>query len=125
MSDNKPPPGSSSALVAGCKCPVLDNAHGKGRYGDGEKYGWWIVKGCPLHDATRTGRDEPKAENNWKPWPDKWPERFNGGIRCDMLIGPCACGATHDERDAPDPPDCLKDDCPMCSPATGRDGGGE
>lgn len=21
--------------------------------------------------------------------------RFNGGVRCDMLLGPCACGATH------------------------------
>lgn len=44
-----PKPGSVEARELGCKCPVLDNAHGKGRYGDGEKYGWWISEECELH----------------------------------------------------------------------------
>lgn len=25
--------------------------------------------------------------------------RCNAGVACDMLIGPCACGATHSEKD--------------------------
>lgn len=44
-----PNPGSHEAVNAGCTCPILDNAHGKGRYCDGEKHGWWITEGCPLH----------------------------------------------------------------------------
>jgi hypothetical protein len=43
------PPGSDAALAKGCKCPVLDNAHGKGVMGDGERNGWWITEDCPLH----------------------------------------------------------------------------
>lgn len=42
-------PGSKEAVKNGCTCPVLDNAHGKGHLGDGEKYGWWINADCPLH----------------------------------------------------------------------------
>ncbi len=31
------------------------------------------------------------------PWPKHWPEYHNANIdRCDAAIGPCACGATHD-----------------------------
>ncbi len=44
-----PNPGSDEALDRGCKCPVLDNAHGRGYLGDGEKFGWVTVEGCPLH----------------------------------------------------------------------------
>ena len=30
------------------------------------------------------------------PYPDDLPPRYNGsGTPCDMLIGPCSCGATH------------------------------
>ena len=50
MSDTRQP-GSDEAVAAGCICPRMDNCRGKGRYGDGEKYGWWMVEGCPLHDA--------------------------------------------------------------------------
>jgi hypothetical protein len=32
---NKPKPGSAKARAMGCRCPVLDNHRGKGRYGDG------------------------------------------------------------------------------------------
>ena len=42
-------PGSKEAVKHGCTCPVLDNAHGRGHLGDGEKYGWWINAECPLH----------------------------------------------------------------------------
>ncbi len=43
-----PKPGSDAAIKRGCKCPVLDNAHGKGVMGLGKDY--WITEGCPLHD---------------------------------------------------------------------------
>ena len=29
------------------------------------------------------------------PWPIHWPKYYNGRDPCDMLIGPCSCGATH------------------------------
>lgn len=44
-----PPPGSPEAKERGCKCPVLDNAHGKGCYGDGAKFSWWISGRCEMH----------------------------------------------------------------------------
>ena len=47
-------PGSEEAVAAGCKCPVLDNGHGKGIYGGGVKNEkgkviFWINEDCPLH----------------------------------------------------------------------------
>jgi len=42
-------PGSDAAIKQGCDCPVLDNGHGRGVGGNGEKHGWWITEGCPLH----------------------------------------------------------------------------
>ena len=55
-------PGSDEAIAKGCICAVLDNCHGRGHLGDGEKYGWWVTEGCPLHaprlDATvRSGEE--------------------------------------------------------------------
>lgn len=44
-----PNPGSNGARAVGCTCPVMDNSHGLGRYGDGKKYGWWQAGNCPLH----------------------------------------------------------------------------
>lgn len=44
-----PNPGSDEAIEQGCTCPVYDNARGKGIGGNGEKHGWWITAGCPLH----------------------------------------------------------------------------
>ena len=42
-----PNPGSDKALAAGCRCPVLDNAHGKGSmYGPGT---FWYSADCPVH----------------------------------------------------------------------------
>lgn len=29
------------------------------------------------------------------PWPEDWPDYHNGSELCDMLIGPCSCGASH------------------------------
>lgn len=46
-----PRPGSDEALAQGCKCPVLDNGHGRGRGGDGNRYGWVISENCPLHGS--------------------------------------------------------------------------
>ena len=44
-----PTPGSSKAMEIGCKCPVIDNHHGKGR-GDGT---YWINANCPIHGDNR------------------------------------------------------------------------
>jgi len=30
-----------------------------------------------------------------QPWPEDWPKYRNGVDFCDMLVGPCNCGATH------------------------------
>lgn len=30
-----------------------------------------------------------------KPWPKDWPVYRVGNQTCDMLVGPCCCGATH------------------------------
>ena len=46
---NTPNPGSDAAIKQGCTCPVLDNGHGKGVGGDGDKFGWWMSADCPLH----------------------------------------------------------------------------
>lgn len=50
-------PGSPAAIAAGCRCPVLDNGHGRGSgWGPGE---FWISGDCPLH----------------------WPRPENGGCK--------------------------------------------
>lgn len=47
MSSEKPNPGSSEAVAKGCKCPVIDNAHGRGYMGNPEVF---VLQGnCPLH----------------------------------------------------------------------------
>lgn len=52
ITDTTPKPGSDDAISMGCTCPVLDNARGLGRLGDGEKFGWWYNMGCPVHFET-------------------------------------------------------------------------
>jgi len=47
MSDYEYNPGSDEALNNGCKCPIIDNNHGRGRFGDGDQY--VIRLDCPLH----------------------------------------------------------------------------
>lgn len=44
-----PNPGSDEAIEQGCKCPVLDNAHGRGVNRNGEMF--WFNAGCPLHGS--------------------------------------------------------------------------
>ena len=50
---NKPNPGSSEAVAQGCKCPVMDNFHGKGipfTSDEGEiLIAFWKDATCPLH----------------------------------------------------------------------------
>jgi hypothetical protein len=44
-------PGSDEAIKLGCKCPVLDNGHGKGSmYG---KDLFWINQNCPVHGGLK------------------------------------------------------------------------
>jgi hypothetical protein len=34
------------------------------------------------------------------PYPQDWPKRYNAcNEACDMLLGPCACGAYHNEEE--------------------------
>ncbi len=54
-------PGTREAVTAGCSCPVMDNFHGKGRYGDGAKYGWWYAAGCPLHTPQQKAESHDKS----------------------------------------------------------------
>lgn len=47
MSD-KPNPGSDEAVKAGCQCPVLDNARGRGIPWGGQTV-FYVDETCPLH----------------------------------------------------------------------------
>lgn len=53
MTENVPTPGSDEAIDMGCKCPVLDNAHGEG-YSDGV-----FIKSatCPIHNPEYNEED--------------------------------------------------------------------
>lgn len=42
-----PNPGSEEAKAQGCKCPVLDNNHG--RFAPWPPGGWWVNEKCPIH----------------------------------------------------------------------------
>jgi len=56
--DEVPNPGSDEALALGCKCAVLDNAHGRGYMG---RPGLFVMTAsCPLHgsDAHRAKAKE-------------------------------------------------------------------
>ena len=45
-----PNPGSDEARELGCRCPVLDNAHGRGAWGtSGDDAVFWTSETCPLH----------------------------------------------------------------------------
>jgi hypothetical protein len=43
-----PNPGSKEAIEQGCTCAVMDNGHGDEELG--KIRGFYITKGCPLHD---------------------------------------------------------------------------
>lgn len=51
MSDTRPNPGSTEAIAQGCKCPVLDNGHGRGsgRIGSDGLPVFWISADCQVH----------------------------------------------------------------------------
>lgn len=51
MNDNYPRPGSPGAVSVGCKCPILDNARGKGsgRVDSKGQALFWINGSCPIH----------------------------------------------------------------------------
>jgi hypothetical protein len=42
-----PNPGSDAAIDAGCRCPVLDNGHGRGYMGIAGLFVY--VQSCPVH----------------------------------------------------------------------------
>jgi hypothetical protein len=44
-----PKPGSDEARAEGCFCARMDNCYGRGWGGDGERYGWCVTEGCPVH----------------------------------------------------------------------------
>lgn len=45
-------PGSAAAVKRGCRCPIIDNAHGRGAMGtSGDDAEFWISAACPLHGA--------------------------------------------------------------------------
>jgi hypothetical protein len=49
-------PGSPQAVADGCKCPVLDNHHGKGvPYPSGPA--WYVNEDCPLHGGKHDDDD--------------------------------------------------------------------
>lgn len=60
--DTIPNPGSDEALALGCRCPVLDNSHGKGAWGypvdESGKPSFWINENCPLHGRPAKEGDE-------------------------------------------------------------------
>jgi hypothetical protein len=52
-------PGMAGAKRLGCTCPVVDNHHGLGRGGDGNKFGWFVSSTCPLHAAGYEPEEQP------------------------------------------------------------------
>jgi hypothetical protein len=42
-----PKPGTKEAIDAGCTCPVIDNGHGRGYYGQPDVFVYTV--GCPVH----------------------------------------------------------------------------
>ena len=55
----KPNPGSNEAIDAGCTCPVLDNAHGRGAQGTTDRF--WMTADCPLHGGHEQTNEERAA----------------------------------------------------------------
>ncbi len=72
-----PNPGSDEALDLGCRCPVLDNHHGRGLVLGAKEVVWWQAKGCPLH-----GNPPCTCRGAWT----------GGGARLDVLCPRCDGG---------------------------------
>ena len=51
--NDTPNPGSPEAVAAGCECPILDNARGKGYMGGAKDEKGEVIfiyaVGCPVH----------------------------------------------------------------------------
>jgi hypothetical protein len=57
-----PNPGSAEALRRGCRCPVLDNNHGKWPpfpADEGRPAGWYLSVLCPVHARFQRVVPEP------------------------------------------------------------------
>lgn len=58
MPTDTPNPGSDEAIKQGCKCPVLDNNHGRGIAGFDGDVMFWYNGNCPLHVESRSNGDD-------------------------------------------------------------------
>ncbi len=54
-----PSPGSDEAIKLGCKCPVLDNAHGRGAYFIGGEALFWYSPNCLIHNVKNDKTNYP------------------------------------------------------------------
>lgn len=69
--DKIPNPGSDAALRLGCKCPVMDNAHGEGcgmKDTEGKPL-FWISGNCPLHGHKEGDAHDKNHDRNRDPDP--------------------------------------------------------
>ncbi len=60
MDTSPPNPGSDEAIKMGCKCPIMDNNHGK--YAPWPPDGWWMVADCPIHQLNNATGDSVVQE---------------------------------------------------------------
>ena len=78
-----PNPGSDAALDLGCKCPVLDNGHGRGipwpnDDDDGFHTVFWQTEGCPVHAWPPAQPDQEVADA---------PTHEEGSCNCPACSG--------------------------------------
>jgi hypothetical protein len=49
---------------------------------------------------SRAAKQQLRRINGVVPWPANWTDRhYNGREPCDLLVGPCSCGAWHQEHE--------------------------
>jgi len=65
-------PGSRKAVESGCTCPILDNGHGRGVFGNPGAY--WMTEGCPVHTETVEESKLDQEINDIIKWVNKQPE---------------------------------------------------
>ncbi len=60
------------------------------------------TKRTPTKRLPQGGRTEDSMPTGLIGFPDSWPRRYNGGCNrpCDMISGPCTCGAWHSLSEA-------------------------
>jgi hypothetical protein len=95
MTKGTPKPGSDAALARGCRCPVLDNAHGRGAWGSDSLF--WIAQNCPLHGTNSPKKRKQTVAKSKKlkdPEPEKnpvlkeliqWAERLDRRTKGDEV----------------------------------------